>query len=59
MPKRSGAGAQRFDAAVEQGRLPSGFDEKFVSLWRYYLMYCEGGFRGGGINVAQVTLLKR
>lgn len=49
----------RFDAAVEQGRLPSGFDEKFVSLWRYYLMYCEGGFRGGGINVAQVTLVKK
>jgi cyclopropane-fatty-acyl-phospholipid synthase len=38
--------------------LPSGFDAKFVALWRYYLMYCEGGFRGGGINVAQVTLEK-
>ena len=40
-----------------KGDCPSGFDEKFVRLWRYYLMYCEGGFRGGGINVAQVTLL--
>jgi cyclopropane-fatty-acyl-phospholipid synthase len=49
----------RFDAAVGAGRLPPGFDEKFVSLWRYYLMYCEGGFRGGGINVVQVTLQKR
>ncbi len=48
----------RFDAALEAGRLPPDFDEKFVSLWRYYLMYCEGGFRGGGINVAQVTLVK-
>lgn len=48
----------RFDAAVEQGKLPPGFDEKFVSLWRFYLMYCEGGFKGGGINVAQVTLVK-
>jgi cyclopropane-fatty-acyl-phospholipid synthase len=28
-------------------------------LWRYYLMYCEGGFRGGGIDVAQVTLVKK
>jgi len=28
-------------------------------LWRYYLMYCEGGFRGGGIDVAQITLEKR
>jgi cyclopropane-fatty-acyl-phospholipid synthase len=49
---------ERFDAAVDQGRLPAGFDVKFVALWRYYLMYCEGGFRGGGINVAQVTLVK-
>lgn len=47
-----------FDAAVEQGRLPQGFDRDFVDLWRYYLMYCEGGFRGGGIDVAQVTLVK-
>lgn len=50
---------ERFDAAVDAGILPTGFDEKFVRLWRYYLMYCEGGFRGGGINVAQVTLIKR
>jgi cyclopropane-fatty-acyl-phospholipid synthase len=50
---------ERFEAAIHEGRLPAGFDEKFVSLWRYYLMYCEGGFRGGGINVAQVTLQKR
>jgi cyclopropane-fatty-acyl-phospholipid synthase len=49
---------ERFDAAVDAGRLPAGFDAKFIALWRYYLMYCEGGFRGGGINVAQVTLVK-
>ncbi|MET1756558.1 cyclopropane-fatty-acyl-phospholipid synthase family protein [Novosphingobium sp. RD2P27] len=49
---------QRFDNAVEEGRLPAGFDERFVRLWRYYLMYCEGGFLGGGIDVAQVTLVK-
>jgi len=49
---------ERFDAAVEDGRLPSSFDEHFVRLWRYYLMYCEGGFAGGGIDVAQVTLIK-
>jgi cyclopropane-fatty-acyl-phospholipid synthase len=48
----------RFNAAASAGRLPTGFDEKFVRLWRFYLMYCEGGFRGGGINVAQVTLIK-
>lgn len=48
----------RFDAAVASGRLPKKFDQKFIDLWRYYLMYCEGGFRGGGIDVAQVTLVK-
>ena len=50
---------ERFDAAVNQGRLPAGFDDRFIRLWRYYLMYCEGGFRGGGIDVHQVTLVKR
>ena len=48
----------RFDEAVDKRQLPAGFDEKFVRLWRYYLMYCEGGFRGGGINVSQITLVK-
>lgn len=50
---------ERFDAAVDAGKLPSGFDERFIKLWRYYLMYCEGGFRGGGIDVVQVTLIKQ
>lgn len=49
---------ENFDAAVADRRLPEGFDERFVRLWRYYLMYCEGGFRGGGIDVHQVTLVK-
>ena len=47
-----------FDHAVRHGRLPPGFDQQFIDLWRYYLMYCEGGFRGGGIDVHQVTLVK-
>lgn len=47
-----------FDRAVAEDRLPPGFDASFVDLWRYYLMYCEGGFRGGGIDVHQVTLAK-
>ena len=47
-----------FDRAVAEGRLPAGFDERFRNLWRFYLMYCEGGFRGGGITVSQVTLVK-
>lgn len=49
---------ESFDCAVAEGRLPQGFDEAFVKLWRFYLMYCEGGFAGGGIDVAQVTLVK-
>ncbi|HYD25621.1 MAG TPA: cyclopropane-fatty-acyl-phospholipid synthase family protein [Croceibacterium sp.] len=47
-----------FDAAAAHGRLPAGFDRRFCDLWRFYLMYCEGGFRGGGITVSQVTLVK-
>jgi len=49
---------KRFDAVGEDGNLPAGFDEHFVRLWRYYRTYCEGGCRGGGIDVGQVTLIK-
>jgi len=49
---------KRFDAAVAENRFPAGFDARFCNLWRFYLMYCEGGFRGGGITVSQVTLVK-
>ena len=49
---------ENFEAAKDEGRLPAGFDDRFCDLWRYYLMYCEGGFRGGGIDVHQVTLVK-
>lgn len=45
---------ERFDAAD----LPPHFDARFRDLWRYYLMYCEGGFRSGGIDVLQITLVK-
>ena len=46
-----------YEAAVREGRL-NGFGDQFHDLWRYYLMYCEGGFRGRGIDVAQVTMVK-
>ncbi|MEM6266087.1 MAG: cyclopropane-fatty-acyl-phospholipid synthase family protein [Pseudomonadota bacterium] len=49
---------QRFSKACSEDLLPSGFDERFVALWDYYLTYCEGGFRAGNINVHQVTLVK-
>ncbi|HEY8591620.1 MAG TPA: cyclopropane-fatty-acyl-phospholipid synthase family protein [Sphingomicrobium sp.] len=46
-----------YNQAVASGALV-GFTDAFHNLWRYYLMYCEGGFRGGAIDVAQVTLRK-
>jgi cyclopropane-fatty-acyl-phospholipid synthase len=33
-----------------------GFDEQFRLLWKYYLSYCEAGFRAGNIDVAQITI---
>ncbi len=48
----------RFDTAAAEGRLPAGFDERFIRLWKFYLSYCEGGFRAGNIDVHQVTLIK-
>jgi cyclopropane-fatty-acyl-phospholipid synthase len=47
----------RYNEAVARGAL-HGFAEPFHDLWRYYLMYCEGGFRGGAIDVAQVTMVR-
>jgi cyclopropane-fatty-acyl-phospholipid synthase len=47
----------RYEEAVARGAL-AGFAADFHDLWRYYLMYCEGGFRGGAIDVAQVTMIK-
>lgn len=49
---------ERFDRAVEAAQLPAGFDARFIALWKYYLAYCEGGFRAGNIDVHQVTLAK-
>jgi cyclopropane-fatty-acyl-phospholipid synthase len=34
------------------------FDERFLRMWRYYLGYCECGFRTGSIDLMQVTLRK-
>jgi cyclopropane-fatty-acyl-phospholipid synthase len=48
---------ERYNAALARGAL-EGFAEPFHELWRYYLMYCEGGFRGQAIDVAQVTMVK-
>ena len=33
-----------------------GFDDRFIRLWRFYLAYCEAGFRADSIDVHQYTL---
>jgi len=33
-----------------------GFDARFRRLWRFYLSYCEAGFRSGRTDVIQMTL---
>ncbi len=35
-----------------------GFDARFDRLWRYYLAYCEAGFRTGRIDVVQMGLAR-
>lgn len=32
-----------------------GFGDRFVAMWRYYLAYCEAGFRVRDLDVLQVT----
>ncbi len=34
------------------------FDARFLRMWRYYLSYCECGFRTGSIDLMQITLRK-
>ena len=49
--------ARRFEAAWEEiTRL--GFDERFRKLWRFYLSYCEAGFRTERTDVVQLNLAK-
>lgn len=46
---------ERFADAVQRVRA-LGFDERFERLWRFYLSYCQVGFRRGSVNVMQVAL---
>ena len=49
---------ERFQSAwPEIGRM-AGFDERFRRLWRFYLAYCEAGFRFGRTDVIQLALAK-
>jgi cyclopropane-fatty-acyl-phospholipid synthase len=49
--------ARRFESAWEEIR-GLGFDERFRRLWRFYLGYCEAGFRTERTNVVQLSLTK-
>ena len=50
-----------WDHAFEEA-LPAvqgqGFDERFIRTWKFYLAYCEAGFRAGSIDLFQFTLQK-
>ena len=49
--------ARRFEGAWSEVT-HLGFDERFRKLWRFYLSYCEAGFRTGRTNVVQLSLAK-
>ncbi len=46
---------QRFESAWD-GIAELGFDDRFRKLWRFYLSYCEAGFRTERTNVVQLSL---
>ncbi len=46
---------ERFEAAWSD-IAPMGFDEAFRRRWRYYLAYCEGGFRERAISDTHLLL---
>ncbi|MFL5298011.1 MAG: class I SAM-dependent methyltransferase [Phenylobacterium sp.] len=48
---------RNFDAAWGDIR-HLGFDERFRKLWKFYLSYCEAGFRNERTNVVQLSLAK-
>lgn len=48
---------ERVNAQVEKIK-PLGFDEKFLQIWRFYLCYCEAGFRAQRTDVMQIELTR-
>ncbi len=48
---------ERFEGARRR-ILELGFDERFLRLWRFYLCYCEGGFRERAISDVQMLFAK-
>ena len=49
---------ERFDHVAREVQ-SQGFDDRFMRMWRYYLNYCETGFRYERTDVGQLLLCKR
>jgi cyclopropane-fatty-acyl-phospholipid synthase len=49
---------ERFDARLADVRA-CGLDERFCRLWRFYLAYCEAGFRERHCTVVQIVIAGR
>ena len=49
---------ERFERASREV-IAQGFDERFLRMWRYYLAYCEAGFRHGSTDVGLLKLVRR
>lgn len=49
---------ERFQASWNEISKIPGFDERFRRLWRFYLSYCEAGFRSRRTDVIQLVLSK-
>ena len=49
---------ERFQRAWSEIQRTAGFDERFRRLWRFYLGYCEAGFRSRRTDVIQLGLAK-
>ncbi|MGV3628719.1 MAG: class I SAM-dependent methyltransferase [Betaproteobacteria bacterium] len=47
---------ERFNSVAAQVQA-QGFDERFMRTWRFYLAYCEAGFRARATDVTQALLI--
>ena len=48
---------QRFNEKIDEVKA-LGFDDHFIRLWKFYLAYCEGGFRERVIQTSQILFVK-
>ena len=47
---------KRFNKAWPKLSISNEYDENFKRIWDLYLSYCEGGFKGGIIDVKQILI---